>query len=97
MRTVLWGAFVAAALTAAPVHAQSDKPAHFIIGGGMSTPLGGVADRFDAGGAFTIGLTFEPETPFGLQVEYGFFSLNGPEKRIPLQVNPLATPSGTNP
>ena len=38
MRTVLWGAFAVAALTAAPVHAQSDHPAHFIIGGGMSTP-----------------------------------------------------------
>ena len=95
MRTVLWGAFLVAALAAAPVHAQSDKPAHFIIGGGMSTPRGGVADRFDAGGAFTIGLTFEPDTPFGLQVEYRYNSLNGPETRLPLRVNPLAAATGT--
>ena len=96
MRTVLWGAVIATALAATPVYAQSDRPGHFIIGGGMSTPLGDVADRFDTGGIFTIGLTFEPPaTPLGLQVEYGYNKLNGPETRIPLVVNPLATPSGT--
>jgi opacity protein-like surface antigen len=95
MKTVLWGAAVVAALTAGPVYAQSAKPAHFIIGGGMSTPRGGVADRFDTGGAFNIGLTFEPDSLFGLQVEYGFNKLNGPEARIPLRVNALAAPTGT--
>lgn len=95
MRTVLWGAVVVIALTAGPAHAQTDKPAHFIIGGGMSTPQGNVADRFNNGGAFTIGLTFEPSTPFGLQVEYGFNKLGGPETRIPLMVNRLSTPTGT--
>jgi hypothetical protein len=84
MRTVLWGALLVITLAVSPIHAQSGKPVHFIIGGGMSTPLGGVADRFDTGGAFNIGLTFEPEPPFGLQVEYGFHKLNGPEARIPL-------------
>src|SRR5262245_17053838 len=95
MKTVLWGAFVVAALTAGPVYAQSAHPAHFIIGGGMSTPRGGVADRFNTGGAFNIGLTFEPESLFGLQVEYGFNKLDGPEARIPLRVSRLAAPTGT--
>lgn len=98
MRTVLCGALVVIALGAGPVHAQSSSgdSAHFIIGGGMVTPLSNVGDRFDTGGAFTIGLTVEPNTrPVGLQVEYGFFSHNGPETRIPLRVNPLATPTGT--
>jgi hypothetical protein len=96
MKTILSAAFLSAALTApAPAHAQSSQPVHFIIGGGMSTPLRNVAERFNTGGAFNIGLTFEPDPPFGLQVEYGFNQLNGPEARIPLLVNPLATPSGT--
>lgn len=94
MKTILSATVIAAALTAT-AHAQSSEPVHFIIGGGMSTPLGNVADRFNTGGAFSIGLTFEPEPPFGLQVEYGFNQLNGPEARIPLRINPTATPSGT--
>ena len=69
MKSVLFGACAAIVIAAAPAHAQSDKPVHFIIGGGMTTPNGPVADRFDTGGAFTIGLTFEKTSPFGLQVE----------------------------
>lgn len=97
MRSVLCGVFVVIALAAGPVYAQSSgDSAHFIIGGGMSTPLSSVGDRFDTGGAFTIGLTVEPrDSVFGLQVEYGFFSHNGPDTRIPLRVNPLAAPTGT--
>jgi hypothetical protein len=97
MRTVLCGALVVMVLGAAPLHAQtsSGQSAHFIIGGGMSTPLGDLGNRFDTGGSFTIGLTVEPDPPIGLRVEYGYFSHNGPEARIPLTVNPLATPSGT--
>ena len=95
MKSVLFGACVAIVIAAAPAHAQSDKPVHFIIGGGMTTPNGPVADRFNTGGAFTIGLTFEKTSPFGLQVEYGFSKMNGPERRIPLMINPLVTPTGT--
>ena len=96
MRAALSGVLVVTVLAAAPVYAQSGRSTHFRIGGGMSTPLSDVADRFDTGGAFTLGLSFEPpDAPLGLQVEYGFHSLGGPETRIPLMVNPLATATGT--
>ena len=95
MRSALFGALAAIAIASTPAHAQTDQPVHFVVGGGMSTPHGPVADRFDTGGAFTIGLTFERTAPFGLQVEYGFNKLNGPERRIPLMVNALANPTGT--
>ena len=97
MRTVLCGVVAMIALAAGPVHGQTSggQSAHFIIGGGMATPLSDLGERFDTGGAFTIGLTVEPDPPVGLRVEYGFFSHNGPETRIPLTVNPLATPTGT--
>jgi len=40
MKSVLFGACAAIVIAAAPAHAQSDKPVHFIIGGGMTTPNG---------------------------------------------------------
>lgn len=95
MRSVLFGAIAAIVIGATPARAQSDKPVHLIIGGGMVTPLGNVGDRFNAGGAFTIGLTFERSQPFGLQIEYGYNTLDGPQARIPLMINALATPTGT--
>jgi opacity protein-like surface antigen len=95
MKRALIAAFVITVFAAVPARAQSDQPVHMIIGGGMVTPLSGVGDRFNTGGAFAIGFTFERTVPFGLQVEYGFNKLGGPEVRIPLMVNPLATPSGT--
>lgn len=95
MKSVLCGAIAAMVIAATPARAQSNKPVHVIIGGGMVTPLSTVGDRFNAGGAFNIGLTFERTQPFGLQIEYGFNALDGPQARIPLMINPLVTPTGT--
>ena len=94
MRRVLFAAFLLA-LGAAPVRAQTEHEVHFTIGGGMSKPLADVAERFRTGGAFSIGLTFEPDDPIGLQIEYGFNSFNGPETRIPLMATPFAAVTNT--
>ena len=90
MRSASIGAFVMTMLATTSAQAQSDKPVHLFLGGGMVTPLAKVADRFDTGGSFTIGLTLEHTPPFGLHIEYGFDKLDGPEARIPLMVTPLA-------
>jgi hypothetical protein len=95
MRNALYGALLVTVIAAAPARAQTDRPVHFTIGGGMSKPLADVAERFRTGGAFTMGLTFEPEEPLGLQVEYGFNALDGPETRIPLMATPVAAVTNT--
>jgi len=94
MRRTLFAAFLLT-LAAAPVFAQTEHPVHFTIAGGMSKPLADVAERFRTGGAFSLGLTFEPDSPIGLQVEYGFNSFNGPETRIPLMTTPFAAVTNT--
>jgi hypothetical protein len=40
-------------------------------------------------------LTVEPDAPLGLQVEYGFNTLDGPETRIPLMATPFAAATGS--
>ena len=90
MRRILFGAFFVTLIAAAPARSQTDNTVHFTIGGGMSKPVADVAERFRTGGAFALGLTFEPESAIGLQVEYGFNSFNGPETRIPLMATPFA-------
>jgi opacity protein-like surface antigen len=82
-------------LIAAPARAQDERQVHFTIGGGLSKPLGEVADRFNTGGAFTIGMTFEPDAPVGLQVEYGFNGTDGPDTRIPLMRTATAAVTDT--
>ena len=89
MKRILIGVFLLG-LAATPVRAQTDNAAHLTIGGGMSRPLADVAERFRTGGAFNLGFTFEPDSPLGLQVEYGYNSFNGPETRIPLSVTRFA-------
>ena len=101
--TTVGGAFLVTLIASAPAQSQAQAPApvpqeqtvHFTIGGGMTTPLADIADRFNTGGAFTMGLTFEPDSPVGLQVEYGYQSLNGPETRIPLMLTALSAATGT--
>jgi hypothetical protein len=95
MSKVLFAALFATLIASVPAHAQNDGPAHFIIGGGMTVPLSDISERFRTGGSFNVGLIVEPAPVLGLQVEYGFTTLTGPERRIPLQINALATPSGT--
>jgi hypothetical protein len=86
MKKVLWGALLVSLVAAAPARAQGDRPVHVNIGGGFTTPLSEVSERFDTGGGFNLGVIFEPPAAplLGLQVEYGFNDLAGQDKSIPL-------------
>ena len=95
MSKALFGAFLITLMAVVPARAQGDGPAHFTIGGGLAVPLSDISERFRTGGAFTLGLIVERDSPIGIQIEYGFQTLTGDERRIPLMINPLATPTGT--
>src|SRR3954463_7021288 len=76
-----------------PVRVQDLRPVHFDVGVGLAAPLSGLSDRFNTGGAFNMGMTFDPSPVYSLQVEYAYHSLVGPSRRIPL-VAPLPTTTG---
>jgi hypothetical protein len=95
MNKAFVGAFLITLLAVIPARAQGDGPVHFTIGGGMAVPLADIADRFRTGGAFNLGLIVDTTSLLGLQIEYGFNSLIGPERRIPLMITPLAAATGT--
>src|SRR5688572_1014166 len=96
MKKVLFGAFLVTLVAAAPARAQGDREVHLNIGGGFTTPLSEVADRFDTGGNFNIGVVFEPPAApmLGVQVEYGYNSLAGKDTRIPVSATPIAAELG---
>src|SRR5687768_2534877 len=90
MKKVLFVAFLVTLAAAAPARAQGDRPVHLNIGGGFTVPVSEVSERFGTGGAFNIGMIFEPPPVpmLGIQIEYAFNSLNGEDKFIPLSAAP---------
>jgi opacity protein-like surface antigen len=95
MKKLLFGAFLATLVAAAPARAQGDRPVHLNLGGGFTMPVSDVSDRFSTGGGFNIGLILEPSPVFGLQVEYSFNSLSGEDKTIGVSATPTAIANGT--
>lgn len=94
MKKLLFGAFIVTLIAAAPARAQSEKPVHFNIGGGMTMPVSSEKDHFGIGGGFNAGMIINVNPMFGLQAEYSFNSLSGKDKQIPLFTTP--TPQGSN-
>jgi hypothetical protein len=98
MKKVWIGAFLVALtlVAATPARAQGDRPVHINIGGGFTTPVSDVSERFGTGGNFAIGMIVEPEPLplFGLQIEYGFNSLAGEDKIIGVSATPTAAVNG---
>jgi len=68
-------------LAAAPAGAQ-DKPVDVNFGFGWTFPQGAVADSFDSGWNGNFGVTFNISPSVGLQAEYMYQRMNGPEKTI---------------
>ena len=68
-------------LVAAPAVAQ-DKPVDFNIGFGWTFPQGDFADSFDSGWNGDFGVTFNVSPAVGVQAEYMYQRMNGPEKTI---------------
>ena len=64
-----------------PSSAQ-DKPVTINIGGGVLLPVTGLNDAFNTGWDGGIGATFNVSPTFGLQAEYMYNWMPGPEKTI---------------
>ena len=76
-------------LVAAPAFAQ-DKPFEVNVGGGWTFPTGDLKNSFNTGGHFAIGGTFYVKPTFGVEVEYQYHRMNGPEKTITVYPSPVA-------
>ena len=86
MRKLMVGAFWI--LVAAPVAAQDQKPVDFNIGFGVALPEGNFKDSFDTGWNGQFAATFNISPTFGVQGEYMYARMNGPERVIPVSVTP---------
>src|SRR4029077_16674793 len=89
MRKV-FGALFVTLVMAAPAAAQDYKPVDFNIGFGATFPSGNLKNSFDAGGTGNFGLTFNINQHLGVQAEYIYTRMNGPEKTILVTAAPNA-------
>jgi hypothetical protein len=72
---------------ASPARAQ-DKPLSFSLGGGVTTPVGGVTDSLGTGGQIAASLIYRVNDQVGIAGEYGFSSLGSKSLTVP---QPLTT------
>ena len=83
MKRIIGGLILAGLVAAvSPAQAQ-DRPLSFSIGGGVTTPVGGVTGSLGSGGQFTAGLTYRVNDQVGVTGEYGFSSLGSKALTIP--------------
>ncbi len=87
MRKVLTAFFVTLVL-AAPAAAQDYKPVDVNFGFGWAFPSADFKKEFDAGWNGTIGATFNFNSHLGIQAEYIYAHMAGPEKTILLSATP---------
>ena len=74
-------------LAAAPARAQ-DKPVDINFGFGWTFPQGDFGDSFDSGWNGEFAATFNISEGFGVQAEYMYNRMNGPEKTILVSPSP---------
>jgi opacity protein-like surface antigen len=82
--TALFGLLVAAA----PAAAQDYKPVDINFGFGWAFPSADFKKDFSAGWNGTIGATFNFTPRFGIQAEYIYNHMDGPDKTIPISTAP---------
>jgi opacity protein-like surface antigen len=70
---------VALVLSAAPAAAQ-DRPVEFNFGFGPTFPVSKLGDTFDTGWNGEFGVTFNLTPTVGIQAEYGYHRLDGPDR-----------------
>jgi hypothetical protein len=78
---------VAVLATAAPALAQ-DKPYEINIGGGAIFPVSDFKNDFNAGGEFQIGGTYWVTPNIGIEADYNYARMNGPDKTIQVSTTP---------
>jgi hypothetical protein len=88
MRKVALAAMVLL-VVAAPTFAQ-DRPVGINLGGGWAFPAAGFKGAFDAGWNGTIGATFNISPTLGINGEYMYGRLGGPDKTINVFPTPTA-------
>jgi opacity protein-like surface antigen len=84
--TAIFGLLVAAA----PVAAQDYKPVDVNFGFGWAFPTTDFKNSFDAGWNGTFGVTFNLNPHLGIQGEYTYARMEGPDKVISVASNPIA-------
>ncbi len=85
-KTFMLCALLALAVPAAAL--AQDKPVEVNFGGGVTFPVGDVADSFDTGWNFAAGLTFNVNETVGIQGEYQYFRFEGPDRVFDNAINP---------
>jgi opacity protein-like surface antigen len=75
-------------VAAVPAAAQDEKPVDFNIGLGVTFPQGNFKDSFDSGWNGDFAATFNVSPAFGIQAEYMYARMNGPERTILVSVAP---------
>ena len=89
--TVCFGVLIAAA----PAAAQDYKPVDFNIGFGATFPTSNYKQSWDAGWNGTFGVTFNINEHLGVQGEYIYSRMNGPDKAINISLSPGGAVSST--
>ena len=75
-------------IVAAPAAAQDYKPIDVNIGFGWAFPSADFKKEFDAGWNGTIGATFNLNKHLGIQAEYIYAHMDGPDRTVPLSTAP---------
>ena len=91
MRKLLSACFVIL-VVAAPALAQ-DKPVDVNVGFGVTFPTSGFGEAFNTGWDGTIGVTYNITPTVGIQSEYIYGRMNGPEKTIFVSPIPAGRPA----
>ena len=78
-------------VAAMPAAAQDEKPVTINIGFGVTFPSGDFKDSFDTGWNGSFGATFNISPALGVQGEYMYARMNGPERVISVSVTPGGT------
>jgi outer membrane protein with beta-barrel domain len=88
-----WSLVVVVVLVAAmPAFAQ-DRPVGFNFGGGWAFPAAGFGDAFNTGWNGSVGVTYNINPMLGIQGEYMYDRLGGPDRNIDVFATPFATAS----
>jgi hypothetical protein len=94
MRKVLAALFLVL-IVAAPTWAQDDRKVGVNFGAGWAFPTSGFKDSFNTGWNGGLGLTFNVKPGIGIQAEYMYDWMGGPDRTIGLSPTPVAVGTGS--
>lgn len=92
MKRTIVGLILVGLVAVSSPAAAADKPLSFVIGGGITRPVGGAGDNLGSGGQVTLGLGFKVKPTVAVFGEYNFSSLGKKLLDVP---QPLITTAET--